>query len=308
MRNSFVILVVLTCSLVNVGFAQELQAKVTINASRVNTTIDKKIFTTLQSQLTNFLNSRKWTDDQFNPAEKIVCSFLFNIESMPQTNVFTSSLIIQAARPVYNSTYQAALVNFQDPDVTFKYIEFQPIEFNDSRVQGSDPLVANLTAVLAYYAYVIIGLDYDSFAPKAGQPYFLKAQNIVNNAPEDASISGWRAFDGLRNRYWLVDNLTNNANNILHTVIYDYYRLGLDNMYDNEQQGRSGVLQALNLLQSFNREHPNTMFVQFFMQTKVQELIGLFVKANADEKMKALDVCTNLDVGNATKYKEQLQL
>jgi hypothetical protein len=308
MRNFFIILLVFSFSLVHFGFAQELQAKVTINASRVNTTIDKKIFTTLQSQLTNFLNSRKWTDDQFNPAEKIACSFLFNIESMPQTNVFTSSLIIQAARPVYNSTYQAALVNFQDPDVTFKYIEFQPIEFNDNRVQGSDPLVAYLTAVLAYYAYVIIGLDYDSFAPKAGQPYFLKAQNIVNNAPEDASISGLRSFDGLRNRYWLVDNLTNNANNILHTVIYDYYRLGLDNMYDNEQQGRSGVLQALNLVQSFNREHPNTMFVQFFMQTKVQELIGLFVKANADEKMKALDVFTNLDVGNATKYKEQLQL
>nr|WP_253810468.1 DUF4835 family protein [Hydrotalea flava] len=287
--------------------AQELQAKVTINASRVNTTIDKKIFNTLQSQLTNFLNSRKWTDDQFNPAEKIGCSFLFNIESMPQTNVFSASLIIQAARPVYNSTYQAALVNFQDPDVTFKYIEFQPIEFNDSRIQGNDPLVANLTAVLAYYAYVIIGLDYDSFAPKAGQPYFLKAQNIVNNAPEDASINGWRAFDGLRNRYWLVDNLTNNANNIIHTVIYDYYRLGLDNMYDNESQARSGILQALNLLQSFNREHPNTMFVQFFMQTKVQELIGLFVKANPDDKLKALDVFTNLDVGNATKYKEQLQ-
>jgi hypothetical protein len=308
MRNFFIILLVFSFSLVHFGFAQELVAKVTINASRVNTTIDKKIFTTLQSQLTNFLNSRKWTDDQFNPAEKIACSFMFNIESMPQTNVFTSSLIIQAARPVYNSTYQAALVNFQDPDVTFKYIEFQPIEFNDNRVQGSDHLVAYLTAVLAYYAYVIIGLDYDSFAPKACQPYFLKAQNIVNNAPEDASISGLRAFGDLRNRYWLVDNLTNNANNILHTVIYDYYRLGLDNMYDNEQQGRSGVLQALNLVQSFNREHPNTMFVQFFMQTKVQELIGLFVKANADEKMKALDVFTNLDVGNATKYKEQLQL
>ncbi|WP_298300164.1 DUF4835 family protein [Hydrotalea sp.] len=307
MRKFLIIFFLLSLANIHGIIAQELQAKVTINASRVNTTIDKKIFNTFQSQLTNFLNSRKWTDDQFNPAEKIVCSFLFNIESMPQTNVFSASLIIQAARPVYNSTYQAALVNFQDPDVTFKYIEFQPIEFSDSRVQGNDPLVANLTAVLAYYSYLIIGLDYDSFSPKAGQPYFLKAQNIVNNAPEDASISGWRAFDGLRNRYWLVDNLTNNANNVLHTVIYDYYRLGLDNMYSNEQQARSGILQALILLQSFNREHPNTMFVQFFMQTKVQELIGLFVKANADDKLKALDVFTNLDVGNATKYKEQLQ-
>jgi hypothetical protein len=307
MHKYLIIFFLFSCTFISIVRAQELQAKVTINASRVNTTIDKKIFNTLQSQLTNFLNSRKWTDDQFNPAEKIVCSFLFNIESMPQTNVFSASLIIQAARPVYNTTYQAALVNFQDPDVTFKYIEFQPIEFSDSRVQGNDPQVANLTAVLAYYAYLIIGLDYDSFSPKAGQPYFLKAQNVVNNAPEDASISGWRAFDGLRNRYWLVDNLTNNANNILHTVIYDYYRLGLDNMYDNEQQARAGILQALNLLQSFNREHPNTMFVQFFMQTKVQELIGLFVKANADDKLKALDVFTNLDVGNATKYNEQLQ-
>jgi len=307
MVNKILIVLILISLPVTPILSQELQAKVTVNASRVNTTVDKKIFNTLQAQLTNFLSSRRWTNDPFNPNEKIQCSFLLNIESMVETNVYKATLIIQAARPVYNSSYQAALVNFQDQDITFKYIEYQPVEFNENRVQGSDPLVSNLTACFAYYSYLILGLDYDSFSPKGGETYYLKAQNIVNNAPENGNISGWRAFDGLRNRYWLIENLVNSRNNIIHDVIYSYYRAGLDKMYDNEKEARSNLLQALTQLQAFNREHPNTMFVQFFMQTKMQELIGLFVKAGIDDKIKAIDLLSNLDVSNASKYKEQLK-
>ena len=214
---------------------------------------------------------------------------------------------IQAARPVYHSSYQAALINFQDPDVTFKYLEFQPVEFNENRVQGTDAAVANLTAVFAYYVYTILGLDYDSFAPKAGDPYFRKAQNIVVNAPEGRGIAGWRIFDGLRNRYWLNENLVNTRYNQIHDVIYGYYRNGLDNLYDKEADARSGILTSLIQLQAFGKENPNTMIQQLFMQGKYQELVGIFKKAPAGEKAKAAELLSELDVVNAAKYKEELR-
>jgi len=288
-------------------YSQELQAKVTVNAARINTTVDKKIFNTLQIQLTNFLNSRKWTNDQFKENEKVQCNFLLNLESIVETNVYKASLIIQAARPVFNSGYQAALLNFQDPDFTFKYIEYQPIEFNENRIQGTEALTANLTAIFAYYAYMIIGLNYDSFSPKGGDALYQKAQNIVNNAPEGSNISGWRAFDGLRNRYWLVENLSNPRNNIVHDVIYSYYRSGLDKMYDNEEEARTNILQSLTQLEAFNRENQNTMIVQSFMQSKMLELIGIFKKASMENKEKAVELFSALDVANASRYKDEIK-
>lgn len=288
-------------------YSQELQAKVTVNAVRINTTVDKKIFNTLQTQLTNFLNSRKWTNDQFKENEKVQCSFLLNLESIVETNVYKASLIIQAARPVYNSGYQAALLNFQDQDFTFKYIEYQPIEFNENRIQGTEALTANLTAMFAYYAYMVLGLNYDSFSPKGGDALYQKAQNIVNNAPEGSNISGWRAFDGLRNRYWLVENLSNTRNNIVHDVIYSYYRSGLDKMYDNEEEARTNILQSLTQLEAFNRENQNTMIVQSFMQSKMLELIGIFKKASMENKEKAVELFSALDVANASRYKDEIK-
>lgn len=287
--------------------SQELQARVTVLSNRVTTNIDRKIFTTLQNQLTNLLNNRKWTTDTYKQNEKIICSFILNIESVQEPNVYKASLNIQAARPVYHSTYQAAIINFQDADVLFKYVEFQPVEFNENRVQGTDAAVANLTAIFAYYAYIILGFDYDSFAPKAGEPYFKKAQNIVNNAPEGRGISGWRIFDGLRNRYWLNENLMGTRYNTIHDIIYGYYRKGLDNLYDNEAEGKGGILNALIQLQTFGKENPNTMVQQFFMQGKYQELVGIFKKANNAEKTKALELLSELDVINASKYKEALR-
>lgn len=306
MKRIYLFIVFIACSLVTVK-AEELQAKVTVIASRVPTTVDRKIFTTLQTQLNNLLNNRKWGGDVFKQQEKIECNFLLNIESVVESNVYKASLTIQAARPVFNSSYQAALINFMDADVTFKYIEYQPVEFNDNRVQGTDALAANLTAVFAFYAYMIVGMDYESFAPRGGDVYFQKAQNVVNNAPEGKGISGWRVFDGLRNRYFLIENLMNNRYNIIHDVIYSYYRAGLDNMYDKEEEARNNILQALTQLQAFNKENPNTMFVQFFMQSKSQEIIGIFKKGTIETKQKAKNILELLDVANASKYKEELQ-
>jgi hypothetical protein len=289
------------------GFSQELQSKVTVVASRVPTTVDKKIFQTLQTQLTNFINNRKWTGDVFQPAERIECSFLLNIESVVETNVYKASLTVQAARPVYNSSYSTALINFQDADVTFRYVEYQPVEFNENRVQGSDALASNLTATFAYYVNIILGLDYDSFGAKGGGAYFQKAQNIVNNAPENKNISGWKAFDGTRNRYWLAENLMNNRYNLVHDVIYTYYRQGLDNMYEKEAEARSKILNALVQLQAVNQDNPNSMIVAFFMLGKYQELSRIFKKATPPEKSRALEALQKLDIANISKYQQDLK-
>jgi hypothetical protein len=284
--------------------AQELQAKLSLIANKVNSKVDKKIFQTLQTGLNNFLNNRKWGNNTYQPNEKIKCNFLITIDQELGDNIYKSSLTVQAARPVYNSAYESTLINFIDNDVTFRYVEFQPIEFSENRVQGNDPAVANLTAVLAYYVNIILGIDGDSFAPRGGDVFFQKAQNIVNNAPEGSGISGWKTFDGVRNRYRLIENLIDNRYTLVHDAIYSYYRKGLDQFYENEETARAGVLAALNYLTVLSRDFPNSMIIQFFFQGKSNELVKIFSRANQDIKVQARDMLVKLDVTNASVYKD----
>ena len=287
--------------------AQELRARVSVLSNRVANNVDKKTFQTLQTVLNNFVNDRKWSNDKFGPQEKIDCSFLLNLESTGDANVYKASLTIQSARPVFNSSYVSPVINYLDNDVIFKYAEFQQLEFSDTRVTGTDPLVSNLTAVLAYWINMILGFDYDSFSPRGGNLYFQKAQNIINNAPEGRSIAGWKAFDGTRNRYWLAENLLNSRYNIIHDAVYNYYRLGMDKLYDEEANARTQVLNVLNLLNTFNVENPNTMILQFFFQGKTQELIKIFSKATPPDKSRALEFLQRLDVSSASQYQDQLK-
>jgi Domain of unknown function (DUF4835) len=287
--------------------AQELKATITVVSNQVGNSVNPGVFKTLQAALNNFLNNRKWTSDNFLPNEKIDCNFLLNLESAGETNVYNASLTIQAARPVYNSSYLSPIINFRDENVTFKYVEFQQIEFNENRVSGSDAQVSNLTAVLAYYVNIILAFDYDSFSPRGGDLYFQKAQNIVNNAPDGRGISGWKAFDGVRNRYWLVENMLNNRYTIMHDVYYNYYRLGMDKLYEDENMARAEVMNVLNLLTNFNTENPNKMITQFFFQGKATELIKIFSKAPQQDKARASDLLQRMDVTNANKYKDELK-
>lgn len=296
--------VVLYCNAVQ---AQELNARITVNSSRISNTVNKKVFQTLQNALNTFVNNRKWTTDNFLANEKIDCNFLLNLQPTDNLNVYSASLTVQVARPVFNSTYMSPLINFQDEDITFKYVEFQQLEFNDNRVGGSDAEVFNLTAVFAYYAYMILGFDYDSYSLKGGTPYFLKAQNIVNNAPEGRGISGWKAFDGIRNRYWLVENILNSRYAIMHDIYYNYYRTSLDRMYEDENAARAEMLNVLNLLTNFNNDNPNTMINQFFFQGKANELIKLFSKAPQQDKARASALLQKLDITNATRYKNEIK-
>jgi hypothetical protein len=284
--------------------AQELQARFSINSDKVNTQVDKKVFQTLQGALTNFINNRKWTSDVYQVQERIKCNFLLNIDEYLGNNMYKATLTVQAARPVYNTSYESPIINFLDPDVQFKYVEFQPIEFNENRIQGSDPLAANITAVLAYYVNLIIGMDYDSFFPRGGDPYFQKAQFIVNNAPEAGQIAGWKAFDGIRNRFRLIEGLVDSRFTLMHDAIYNYYRSGLDQFYENENAGRTGIINSLNYMNSVNVENPNSMIIQFFFQGKSTELIKIFSRAQTEMKTRARDYLVRLDLTNANAYKE----
>lgn len=284
--------------------AQEIQARVTVMTQKVSTQVDKKVFQTLQTSLTNFLNTRRWTTDVYQPSEKIQCNFLLNIEQELGNNVYKGKLTIQAARPIYNTNYDSPIMNYIDDNVTFRYVEFQPVEFNENRVQGNDPLAANITAVLAFYVNLIIGFDYDSFSLRGGDSYFQKAWNIVNNAPENRDIGGWKSFEGLRNRYWLAENLNNNRFALLHDALYNYYRSGMDLFQENEDAGRNGILNCLTFLNTMNTENPNSMIIQFFFQGKSNELVKVFSKANAEQKTRAKDMLSRLDITNAQVYKE----
>lgn len=290
-----------------VAGAQELNARVTVVTTRVANNVNRNAFNTLQSAIINFLNNRKWTNETYASNERIDCNFLLNLESTSDANIYNASMSIQAARPVYNTSYLSPLINFQDETITFKYAEFQQLEFNENRVSGSDPLVSNLTAVLAYYAYMIIAFDHEAFALKGGEPFFQRAQNIVNNAPEGRNISGWRAFDGIRNRYWLVENMLNARYESMHEIYYGYYRKGMDMMLEDDKKARAAFMNVLEQLNTFNTENPNTMIAQFFFQGKSTEWIKIFSKASPADKAKARELLAKLDLTNATKYREALK-
>lgn len=284
--------------------SQEIQARLTVMAGKISTQVNRNVFQTLQTSLTNFINNRKWTTDAFQANEKIQCNFLLNIEQELGNNMYKGKLTVQAARPVHSTTYDSPIINFLDDDVVFRYQEFQPIEFNENRVQGNDPVAANLPAVLAFYVNIILGFDYGSFSLRGGDTYFKKAWNIVNNAPESRDITGWKSFENIRNRYWLAENLNNNRFASLHDALYAYYRSGMDLFYENENEGRNGIINSLNFLNTLNTDNPNSMILQFFFQGKSSELVKVFSKANNDIKARARDILTKIDVTNATAYKE----
>ncbi len=287
--------------------AQEFQARITVVSNRVANNVNQNSFRTLQTALNNLLNNHKWTSDNYLPNERIQCNFLLNLESTNDINVYNASLTIQAARPVFNCTYLSPIINFQDENISFKYVDFQQLEFNENRISGTDALVSNLTAVFAYYAYMILGFDYDSYGLRGGEPYFQKAQNIVNNAPDGRNISGWKAFDGVRNRYWLVENMLNSRHTIIHDVYYNYYRGGMDKLYEDENNARTEILNVLNLLNNFATDNPNKMITQFFFQGKSSELIKTFSKAPQQDKARASELLQRLDLTNASKYKDELK-
>jgi len=276
--------------------AQELNCKVQILSPSIQTSpADKQTLESLQQNIFEMLNNTRWTTETFKPEEKIECSIVMNINEHPSQDEFGGTIQITSSRTIFNTNYSSTVFNFVDENFKFTYQRNTPFIFS------IDMHRSNITSVIAFYAYMIIAYDYDTFSPEGGTKYFVKAQQIANNA-QSASEPGWRAAEGDRNRYWLVDNHLHQVFKPLRQAFYKYHRLGFDKMYDDVAAGRKAVLESLDLVQAVATARPASFNVQLFFSAKVTELVNLFSGAPEDEKMKGYNLCKKMDPGNSTKY------
>jgi hypothetical protein len=285
---------------VSTASAQELNCTVEVNTSQIQSS-DKKIFETLKTAVFEFVNNRKWTNDQFLNQERIECSILINITERVSADEFKATIQIQSRRPVFKSSYNSTLMNYLDNEFQFRYLEFQPLDFIDNT------FTSNLTSVLAFYSYIVIGLDYDTFSPMSGTPYFQKAQNIVNTS-QSAAEGGWKAFEGTKNRYWIVENLLSPYFMPLRSALYKFHRQGLDAMTENKETARAAITESLQTLKSVYDNKPGALLLQMFFNAKTDEIVNIYsTQATPEEKNKVYNVMSVIDPSNISKYQEILK-
>lgn len=292
--NRIVLIVVLINVLGLHLSAQELNCDVQVITPKLQTA-DPAIFKTFENAVYEFMNNRTWTDDSYNNNERIECKLIITLTDELSSDRFRANATLQSIRPVYNSDYKTVLFNYVDKEFEFVYSEYLPLEFNENAH------LSNLTSMLAYYAYIMVGIDYDSFGKNGGSPYFIKAQSIVNNA-QNVNERGWKSYENVRNRYWLIENLMNGKYASYRNCIYDYHRLGLDKMYDNRNGGTKTITNCLEKLNLLNNENPNLMALQLFFNAKSDELISIYSAAPPAEQTKAINYLTRLDAANSEKY------
>ena len=247
--------------------AQELNAQVIVNSDLVNQT-NQQIFKTLERSLNEFLNTQVWTNQDLLPQEKITCSFVFNLTNY-SNDQFEATLQVQSQRPVFDSNYDTPVLNFLDRDIVFSYQEFQPLFFNESSFES------NLVSLLSFYAYVIIGLDADTFIKNGGSVYYEQALQVVNLA-QVTSRKGWKPSDGTRNRFWIIDNLRANTFREYRQALYAYHRAGLDQMTTKPLEGKEAIMKAIQQLEPLFLRRPNAFLLQIFFDAKVEEIVNLF--------------------------------
>ena len=268
------------------GKAQELNAQVKINRDKIQGTMT--VFETLEKALTEFINNRKWTDATFAVNERIDCTFNIIINEKPSDNSFKAEIQVQARRPVYNSSYTTTLLNFRDTQLDFDYTEYEPFEYTENS------LSSNLTATLVFYIYTILGLDFDSFAPKGGNPFFQQAQQIVTLAQAQVSWNGWKAFDSDRNRHALATALTDNTSDTFRDMWYNYHRKGLDEMAANSDRARTTIISLLPVMEEIKKTRPNSVLLQMFADAKLDEVVSIYSKATTTEKQEGYKMLSDL--------------
>ncbi|MFZ9504123.1 MAG: DUF4835 family protein [Cyclobacteriaceae bacterium] len=267
--------------------AQELNVKVVINADQVQTS-DRAVFNDMERAIANFLNTRKWTNDTYKNHERINSSIFLNISKMPSIGNFQASAQITSGRPVFNTNYESVVLNFADRDWEFEYIESQPLEYNDNSYLG------NLTSMLAFYAYIIIGMDYDSFSELGGTPYFQKALMVVNNA-QSSGRAGWQALSSSRNRYSLIESINNPQMLEMRKNTYKFHRLALDNFDKNPDQSRTVVLDVLKEVKKAWTINPTSIAVITFFDSKSTEIVNILSSGNLGVRREAYDILTSID-------------
>ncbi len=264
-------------------YGQELNAKVTVNSSRIEGT-NKDVFTSLETQLNSFLNSQKWSAATFSQTEKIDCSFSIVILTNPSDNYYQAELSVSAKRPVYNSTYTTSLINFRDTEFEFDYIENSPIEYIENSLNN------NIIATIAFYSYMILGLDFDSYSPMGGSYFFRQAQNIAMQAQSYSSWTGWTPFSKPNNRHGIITAFMDESLSAYHELWYTYHRKGLDEMAANPDRGRTNILNALPVLKDLNNVRSSSVMMQMFADCKLDEIVLMCSKATSEQKKEVYDL------------------
>ncbi len=282
--------------------AQELYCNVQVSAQKIQGS-NREIFQSMQRDIYEFMNGMVWTDNLFSFSERIDCNILINLDDQLSADEFNGTLQVQLSRPAYNTTYESTVLNFMDNNFRFKYVEFEPLEFNPNAY------TTNLVSVLAYYAYLIIGMDYDTFSPLGGTPYFQVAEKIVNNA-QGAPEAGWKPYDGSRNRnrYWLIKNILNEEYSGVREFVYQYHILGLDKLESDAPQARTNIYESLKLLQEVYRQRPDPYmyYMSIILEAKVNELVNIFTPGFPDEKNRVVQILVEIDPANEKKYQQIL--
>ncbi len=301
LRTVYSLLLIAYCLLPTATTAQELRCNISINSSRIQGT-NKSVFNTLQKDLYDFMNSTVWTNNVFGSDERIECSIFINITEQIGTSDFKGTLQVQSSRPVYGTNFTTPVLNFMDSEIAFRYLEYDKLEYNENQYNS-------LISVMAFYAYVIIGLDYDTFSLRGGTDFFKKAQNIVLLA-QNASEGGWKPYDGTRNnRYWMIENLLNSKYSPERGAYYKYHRLGLDRMSENISDGRDEVMNALLDIQRVYRERPDPymFYLKLFFDAKSDEIVNVFSEAPQTDRSRMAQLLMEVDRTNESKYKKLQQ-
>ncbi len=269
---------------------------VSINTPKVEGT-ERKVYETMQNAIYEFMNNRKWSIYNVKEAERIECTILITINDRIGTDEFRGTLNVVVRRPVLNSAYNSVLLNSIDKNFQIRYVEFQPLDYSDGT------FTSNLTSMLAFYSYTILGFYFDSFSPSGGTPFFEKAQEVVNVA-QNTSEPGWKAFESEKNRWWLVNNYMNAANSGLRDFAFKYHRLGLDQMYEKVDQGRSSINESIELLQGIYNAKPGLYALQLIFDAKRDEIINIFSDQRVApmEKTNVVNILKEIDPGSSSKY------
>ncbi len=292
-----IVLFIFVIGLTNQLLAQELKCNVEISTNMISAT-NKVVFDNLKTAITEFMNNRKWTTETFTNRELIECNIFLNITERIGTDQFNATMQVNSRRPVYKSGYTTGLLNTFDRDVSFKYSETQPLDFSENTY------TSNLTSMLGFYAYMIIGLDYDSFSLNGGTPYFQKAIAISNNAQTSSADKGWKPSDGSNTRYWMINNMLDPTFSPLRECMYKYHRKGLDIMYQNTDLGRKVILESIESLAKVHELKKDSYSLRLFFDAKTKEIVDIFTLAPKDEKKSMLSILKVIDGVNANKYEK----
>ncbi len=255
----------------------------------------------MRTGIYEFMNNTRWTNDVYSPEERIECNVIINLNSEVGTNGYKGTVTIKSTRPIYRTSYNSSILNLVDSDIRFDYIENESLEFNEHNH------TSNLISILSFYAYVIIGMDYDTFSPLAGEPYFLKAQKILNNAQSDPKASGWKPYEGTFNRYWMVENLLHNDFKSLRNAMYTYHREGLDILGEQAETGRDEITAALYNVKTSADRKQGSYLLKLFFDAKADEITKIYSDGFITNKNELVEMLKQIDAANTSKWERMLQ-